>query len=101
MHLTAACKFFGDFFFSLQKFAKSNLVHFFPVFAPLSTLRSTLLCSGEVGQGIRGQCYGVFQVTENTAAIRSKEKRMRASTNLKKACPSIWCSRPRLATAWA
>lgn len=26
----------------------------------------SLLYSGEVGQGIRGQCYGVFQVTENT-----------------------------------
>lgn len=26
---------------------------------------------------------------------------MRGATNLKKACPSIWCSRPRLATALA
>lgn len=33
------------------------------------TARFALLCSGEVGQGIRGQCYGVFQVTENTVAI--------------------------------
>lgn len=29
------------------------------------------------------------------------EKRMYGATNLKKACPSIWCNRPRLATAWA
>lgn len=27
--------------------------------------------------------------------------RMHGATNLKKACPSIWCSRPRLATALA
>lgn len=64
------------------------------------SLRSALLCTGEVGQGIWGQCYGVFQVTENTVWSKKKKKRMHGATNLKKACPSIWCSRPTLATAW-
>lgn len=52
-----------------------------------------VLCSAEVGQGIRGQCDGARQVTEDGGKF--------GGTHLKKACPSIWCSKPRRATAWA
>lgn len=84
--------FYFYFFFTIRPTAA-----YFSVFAVLhGSLHSN---QAEVGQGIRGQCYGVFQVTENTAYSRGK--RMHGATNLKKACPSIWCSRPRLATAWA
>lgn len=38
----------------------------------LCSARFAPLYQAEVGQGIRGQCYGVFQVTENTVVYSRK-----------------------------